>query len=81
MLKSSIILIGPLPPPRHGQSLCFNFLIENLKEYHKPQIINSSTYGNKALNSIVCFTRLLYYILVNKKIDYVYLSGSRTPPG
>jgi glycosyltransferase involved in cell wall biosynthesis len=80
-LSGKHLLIGPVPPPVNGQSLCFKVLVDSL-----PNAIvvdrNVDQLGRlkKAIIFIKAFSIALANLLFNR-IDGLYISISRSWPG
>lgn len=73
------IFVGPFPPPINGQSVCLKFLVDNLSSNKSEYVTyDTSKFENRTLNAVFCFFQLTYFILKNKNIGLIYLSGSRT---
>ena len=87
-MKDKLILVGPLPPPYHGQSLSFKMLFESLSEHHEVSIVNladNDIDGNRGLRSILkravkyqfIFFNYLREIITGKCRIYLTISQSR----
>jgi glycosyltransferase involved in cell wall biosynthesis len=75
-----ILFVGPTPPPTHGQSIAFQYLIDNLCEDLK--YVSTTYTPNKTLNTICVFVKLfITIVLKGVKIESIYLSGSRSFSG
>lgn len=70
-----ILLVGPKPPPFHGQAICF----QALEDYKESNWIFISTFhcNNQITNTLKVCILLTKFILTND-IKTVYLSGSRS---
>lgn len=70
-----ILLVGPMPPPFHGQAICF----QALKDHKESDWYFISTFrcNNQIINTLKVFFFLTKFILTND-IQTIYLSGSRS---
>ena len=77
--KKTILCVGPLPPPVHGQSVAFEFACQGMT-YNKI-IINQNCESNsiidKIVNTLFVSLRVVWTILT-KKIDLIYFTCSRS---
>lgn len=72
------LLIGPITKITTGQSIAFKFLLD-----HYPAkdtiVINNTPINNRIVNALITFIRLsLLLTFQNKRIEKIYLSGSRS---
>lgn len=86
LVKTKIILIGPLPPPYTGQSVSFNMLLDELKRRMATiKVIDisrgvNSKVGSKGLQRVseimYAYAKLLPALLARPKICYITISQS-----
>jgi glycosyltransferase involved in cell wall biosynthesis len=70
-----ILLMGPLPPPYHGQSIAFATIAKQF-EGRKHIVINLSN-KNSFLKGLVLCLKIIFVVLF-KKIDVIYFTCSRS---
>ena len=78
-MKNNILFFGPKEPPITGQSVCFQTVLNNYKKIHKCHVINTQKFKNPLVNFIYC--SFFSFIILFKKFDLIYMTGSRRPFG
>jgi glycosyltransferase involved in cell wall biosynthesis len=81
--KRNILLVGPLPPPAHGQSLAFAETINGIKHHYKFSV-NQNVSGKSILEKIIMAGKALArisFLLFSQKIDLLYFTCSRSKLG
>lgn len=77
--NQTILCVGPLPPPVHGQSVAFEFACQGIT--HNKIIINQNCESNsiiyKIVNTLIVSFKVVWIILT-KKIDLIYFTCSRS---
>ncbi|MCG9683939.1 glycosyltransferase family 4 protein [Vibrio sp. Isolate23] len=87
-MKSKIILVGPLPPPNHGQSMSFAMLVDVMSIDYDIKVIDIADRREKIDNGFIgkisrvrsyIFPLLVYlwYIMTNDARVYLTISQSR----
>lgn len=83
MSQKSILFVGPVPPPYHGQSVHFHETYKGLAGYKK-FLINQNVTGKNVLAVLIMMSWALLKltaILIFRKVDIVYFTGSRSKIG
>lgn len=75
------LIMGPIPPPYHGQSVALSSVVNKLKEDNKNQctIINISGINTKIKGLLLCFK--IIYLSIFFKYDAIYYTCSRSTMG
>ena len=74
-----VLLVGPLSPPIHGQSLAFTRFVENIN--NNKTVINTNLGHQSALSKIINYLKNLILIFIKTlffKYDVVYFTCSRS---
>jgi glycosyltransferase involved in cell wall biosynthesis len=77
--KKTVLCVGPLPPPIHGQSVAFEFACQGMN-FNKI-IINQNCESNSLIDKIgyTLFVSLkVVWTILTKKIDLIYFTCSRS---
>lgn len=87
-MKRKVILVGPLPPPNHGQSMSFEMLVNVMSNEHDVKVIDiadrrKSIKGNllgkasRVFSYILPLLTYLWYVMTNNARVYITISQSR----
>jgi glycosyltransferase involved in cell wall biosynthesis len=79
--SKTALLIGTMPPPVHGQSICFQLVVNSLKNSIViDRNVDQMSFVPKTIKYLKAFATTLF-VLVSKKPSIVYISLSRSIPG
>ncbi|MDM5340539.1 glycosyltransferase family 4 protein [Fictibacillus enclensis] len=87
----NVLIVGPLPPPIHGESVAINTIVRSKKIQFECNLISVNTNRKntnragkfsvrKILSDIYIINKILFYVIF-KHIDVLYLSISQTKLG
>lgn len=90
LMKQKLILVGPLPPPRHGQSMSFEMLVKELSKQSEVKVVDIADRRNGISNSFLGRVKRItsyvlplisYLIFVRSSDARVYLTISQSRYG